>query len=274
MRVIVERPPFSSEDRPLREALVLPDWLFVASAFWPLPEALLPELRRDELRPLELRPLELRPLELRPLEVPPLELLPLELPELELRLDVLRLAAALRPPELRPLVLPPLELLRPLELRPLELRPLVLRPLELRPLELCRAVLCPLDSLSDPLPDAFALWLRVLPRVWRSPLLDDCPDAPRLLERLEEPRPRVADICTSCCSSPTSSERHELREQGLRRAYPKFSTVPTSLDKCSTQELRRSQRMIDPTATKDGYLQLSNGKPRRIDGPRRRRRRG
>jgi hypothetical protein len=78
-------------------------------------------------------------------------------------------------------------------------------------------VLRPLDSLFDPLPDAFALRLRVLPRDWLSPLLDDWPDAPRLLERLEEPRPRVADISTSCCSSPTSSERHELREQVSKR---------------------------------------------------------
>src|SRR5579884_434024 len=156
MRVIAERPPLSSEDPPLREALAFRAWLVVASALWPLPDALLPELRREELRGDELRLLELRPLEPRPLEPRPLELLPLEL----------------SPPELRPLELRPLEL-RPLELRPLELRPLELRPLELRPLELRRAVLWPLDSLSDPPPDALALWLRVLPRVWRSPLLDD-----------------------------------------------------------------------------------------------------
>jgi hypothetical protein len=144
-----------------------------------LPEAPLPELRRDELPGDELR---LRGDELRAEELPP---------------------PALRPPELRPLEL------RPLELRPLELRPLELRPLELRPLEDFRAVLCLVDSLLDSLPDDFALWLRVLLRVCRSPLLDDFRDAPRLLE----PRPRVADISTSCGSSPTSSERHELREQ-------------------------------------------------------------
>jgi len=172
MRVIAERPPFSSEERPLREALVLRAWLLVDPALWPSPEELFPELRRDEergdeLRPLAPRALELRPLELRPPELlPPLELLrPLELPPDVLRPDVLRLAllrlaAAPRPLELRPLELRPLALLRPLELRPLELRPL-----ELRPLEPCRAVLWPLDSLFDSLPDAFAPWLRVLLRV-------------------------------------------------------------------------------------------------------------
>ena len=150
MRVMAERPPFSPEDPPLREALLFRAWLVVASALWPLPDAPFPELRRDEergdelrlpeLRALVLRPLELRPLELRPLELRALELRPLEPPPLELR------ALELRPLELPPLALR-LELLRlDAALRPLELRPLALRPLVLRPL----------DSLFDPLPDALA----------------------------------------------------------------------------------------------------------------------
>ena len=58
----------------------------------------------------------------------------------------------------------------------------------LRPLEL--------DSLFDPLLDSFALWFLVRPRVAASrlPLPVDLFDELRLLERLEEPRPRVADI--------------------------------------------------------------------------------
>ncbi|MBV9810884.1 MAG: hypothetical protein JO286_27180 [Solirubrobacterales bacterium] len=48
--------------------------------------------------------------------------------------------------------------------------------------------------------DALLPWLRVRPRVGRSPLLDDSLDVSPLLERLEEPRP--LDMSTSCCCIP------------------------------------------------------------------------
>jgi hypothetical protein len=128
----------------------------------------------DALRPLELRPLDaLRPLELRPLDaLRPLELRPLPLLRvLPLRLPLLR----------------PLPLLRVLPLRLPLLRPLPL--LRVLPLPLLR--LLPLLAL-----DSLAFWFRVRPRDDACRLLPLLAllDEPRLLERLEEPRPLVADI--------------------------------------------------------------------------------
>jgi hypothetical protein len=123
-------------------------------------------------------PLALRPLALRPLD---------ELARL-LRLPdalVLRVLPLLRLPALR--LLAPLRALLAL-LRELALRLLPL----LRVLPLLRLLpLLPLLRL-DPL----AFWFLVRPRDpdWRLPLPVDRFDEARLLERLEEPRPLVADI--------------------------------------------------------------------------------
>jgi hypothetical protein len=134
-------------------------------ALWPLPLLPRPELWRLEPPPLrELRALD--PLD--PLD--PLDLLR-ELRALD-PLDPLR--------ELRPLE--PLLLLRPLDPR-LELRPL--DPLD----ELARVLSL---SLLDPF--SFLFWVRPRVERWLVPLPADRLDDPRLFDRLEEPRPLVADI--------------------------------------------------------------------------------
>jgi hypothetical protein len=182
MRVIVPRAPL-----PLEPLLLdaLDCWL---DACAPL---VLCRPEDDVLRALELRALDEPPRVLRlpdardaPLRLLPLRLLPLRL--LPLRLLPLRLLPLRLPP---PLLLP---LLRELALRLLALLPLLrLAPLlRLFPLRLLALPLLPLLPLLDPL----AFWFLVLPRVpWLRvplPLLDER----RLLERLEEPRPLVADI--------------------------------------------------------------------------------
>ena len=144
-------------------------------------------------------------------------------PRAVLRAPALRFAVLPELPELRFAVLRPPEL-RFAALRLPELRFAVLRLPELRfaalrlpelalavlwPLVLFREVLCRLDPLRDELdpfpPDAFVFWFRVLPRVvWRLPLLD------ARLERLEEPRPLVADMVHPFCSTPTIRVSGEL----------------------------------------------------------------
>jgi hypothetical protein len=157
-------------------------WLRAFDALWPL--ALLrrlalwrPELLR-RLDELELRALELRPLELRPLELRPPDELARVLREPE------ELARELREPdELAPRLLPLLRV-PPLLLLLLRVPPL----LRVLPLLRRELPLLPAPPLLDPF--AFSVLLRprdVPPRLL--PL-----DELRLLERLEEPRPLVADI--------------------------------------------------------------------------------
>lgn len=129
------------------------------------------------------------------------------------------------------------------ELRFAVLRLAELRFAVLRLLELFRAPLCRLDPLRDELDplrdepdplldepdplrdeldrllDAFVFWSWVLPRVVRRlPLLD-----PRL-ERLEEPRPLVADI-----GPPPAVRlpRSDPAEAGLGLLYPVWSRITT-----------------------------------------------
>jgi hypothetical protein len=170
MRVIAPRPP-----SPLERALELP--LLDALDCWLAAGAALVLRRLDELaRVLRLLALLRVPALLRVL--PLLRLLPLLplLRELALRLlPLLRVPALLR-------VLP---LLRLLPLLPL------LRELALRLLPLLRVL-----PLLDPLAFSLAFWFRARPRDDACRLLPlvDLFDEPRLLERLEEPRPLVADI--------------------------------------------------------------------------------
>ena len=183
MRVSAERPPLPLElERWLEPPLLdeLDCWL---AACAPLLLCLREELalRARVLRPLDELPRELPLPDAREL---PLRLLPLLLP----RELALRLLPLLR--ELAARVLPPL--LRELPLRELALRLLPLLPL----LPLLRLLPLRLLALLGVLPllDPLAFWFLVLPRVpWlRVPLL--LLDERRLLERLEEPRPLVADI--------------------------------------------------------------------------------
>ena len=177
MRVSAERPPSPLElERTLEPPL--PDeldcWLAACAPLLLCPREEL-ALRARVLRPLDELPRVLRLPDAREL---PLRLLPL-------------------PRELAARVLPPL--LRELPLRELALRLLPLLPLLplLRELPLLRLPLLPLLALLRVLPllDPLAFWFLVLPRVpWLRvplPLLDV---RRLLLERLEEPRPLVADI--------------------------------------------------------------------------------
>jgi hypothetical protein len=131
----------------------------------------------------------------------------------ELRFAVLRLPelrfAVLRLPELRLAVLR-LPELRFAVLRLPELRLAVLWPFALLPEVLCR--LDPLPDELDPLPDAFVFWFRFLPRVaGRLPLLD------ARAERLDEPRPLVADMVHLLLFD---SHHSELAGAGLHLALP------------------------------------------------------
>ena len=110
--------------------------------------------------------------------------------------------------------------------------PLVSWPLLLWPLLLSCEVLC----LLDPRPDAFELWLRVLPRVdWRLLLLADLLDAPRLLERLEEPRPLATDMSNLLLFGlPPARSVTNFGSSSVRR-YPKLRTMQACVDECSTR---------------------------------------
>jgi hypothetical protein len=155
------------------------------------------------LEALALRALVLRPLD----ELPRV----LRLPDaFALRL-LLPLARALEP-LLRALALRLLPLFRALALRLLPL----FRALALRLLPLLRVL--PLLRLL-PLLDPFAFWFRVRPRVDACRVLPPLGlfDEPRLLERLEEPRPLVADILHLLLSTPTFDDSAGA---GLPGSYP------------------------------------------------------
>jgi hypothetical protein len=226
MRVITERPPLSWEERPLLDArdcwlAVEPPllaWLRAFDALWPLallrrlvlwrPE-LLRRLDEPELRALELRPLELRPLEELARELREPEELARELREPEELAPELRepeeLARALREPdELALLLFPPLRVLPLLPLLPLPRR-------ELPPL--------PAPLLLDP----FAFWVLVRPREVPPRLLPL--DELRLLDRLEEPRPLVADIVHLLLVD--SHAQTNSAGAGLVRLYPANRAITT-----------------------------------------------
>jgi hypothetical protein len=94
---------------------------------------------------------------------------------------------------------------------------------------LLRAVLGRLDPLPDeldPLLDAFAFWVPVLPRVvCRLPLLADLLDAPRLLDRLEARRPLVAVMVHLLLFDSHCSD--ERAGAGLAWLYPGLQPITT-----------------------------------------------
>jgi hypothetical protein len=155
------------------------------------------------------------------------------LPELPLR-DAVALGAWALAFDVLRLALPPFAVLRlrfavlrlPALLRALLELPALLRALlrfEVLPLlAVLRALLC------------FVLWLRDRPRVvWRLLLLADLLVAPRLLERLEEPRPLVADMVYLLRFDSHPSNRNS-REQVWPRSTPVLSRLPRAVDECST----------------------------------------
>jgi hypothetical protein len=105
---------------------------------------------------------------------------------------------------------------------PLRLLPL-LRELALRLLPLLRVL---------PLLDPLAFWFLARPRVdaCRLPPPVDLFDPPRLLERLEEPRPPVAAIVHLL---RFDSHLDELGERVWQPPTPQNEQVPPSLDECS-----------------------------------------